>query len=417
MGSSALCPSLPRGWQLLVLNLAVYLMLMPPNARGIVESDRGIETLVFEDSFEDFDLSVWKHELTLSGGGNWQFEYSTNNRSNSWVEDGVLYLQPTLTSDTIGDDCFSGERSCSLSMWGLTPPDQCTSNAYYGCERQSNAAQRIIINPVQSAKIYTAESLHVTYGRIEIEAKLPVGDWIWPAIWMLPAHNSYGSWPSSGEIDIVESRGNSPRYFPGALFSGGHDTMSSTLHWGPYPALNRYHLTTGDFSLPSRESFGDRFHTFGLSWDETGLYTYVDSDDERVLSVSFDQDFWTKGGFSDTEGINNPWRGRGPSAPFDRDFYLIMNVAVGGVNGFFPDNVGAKPWTDHDTDAALKFWEARESWLPTWKGLDSALQVLHVAFSWKAIIPCLGTSSYGRKRMICTFVCMYICFQFKSRFL
>lgn len=65
-------------------------------------------------------------------------------------------------------------------------------------------------NPIRSARLRTVNSFSAKYGRVVIRAKMPKGDWIWPAIWMLPKHAEYGSWPSSGEIDIVESRGNGP---------------------------------------------------------------------------------------------------------------------------------------------------------------------------------------------------------------
>jgi beta-glucanase (GH16 family) len=77
------------------------------------------------------------------------------------------------------------------------------------------------------------------YGRVEVRAKLPKGDWIWPAIWMLPKHNAYGTWPASGEIDIMESRGNGASY-P----LGGNDAFGSTLHWGPYYGMNGFPKTT-----------------------------------------------------------------------------------------------------------------------------------------------------------------------------
>lgn len=60
------------------------------------------ETLVFNDDFNTFDMKTWEHELTMSGGGNWEFEWYANNRSNSYVKDGVLYIKPTLTEDAIG---------------------------------------------------------------------------------------------------------------------------------------------------------------------------------------------------------------------------------------------------------------------------------------------------------------------------
>jgi beta-glucanase (GH16 family) len=67
----------------------------------------------------------------------------------------------------------------------------------------------------------------IKYGRVEVVAKSADGDWLWPAIWMMPEDDVYGQWPASGEIDIMESRGNDV-YYPG----GGKDQFSSTLHWG-----------------------------------------------------------------------------------------------------------------------------------------------------------------------------------------
>jgi len=64
---------------------------------------------------------------------------------------------------------------------------------------------------------------------------MPKGDWIWPAIWLLPAENAYGQWPASGEIDLLESRGNAP-----GCTAGGRDTFASTLHWGPGYPMNAY---------------------------------------------------------------------------------------------------------------------------------------------------------------------------------
>jgi beta-glucanase (GH16 family) len=139
----------------------------------------------------------------MSGGGNWEFEYYTNNRTNSFVEDGVLFLQPTFTADKIGEDAL---ENGSMNLYGSTPADECTSNQFFGCER--SAGNGNIINPIQSARLRSIKSVNFKYGRAEIRAKMPKGDWIWPGIWMIPTDNAYGGWPASGEIDIVESRGN-----------------------------------------------------------------------------------------------------------------------------------------------------------------------------------------------------------------
>ena len=86
------------------------------------------------------------------------------------------------------------------------PGDLCTSPSYYGCERTGNGGN--ILNPISSARLRSANSFAFTYGKVEARAKLPLGDWLWPAIWMLPLKQEYGLWPTSGEIDIMESRGN-----------------------------------------------------------------------------------------------------------------------------------------------------------------------------------------------------------------
>ena len=102
-----------------------------------------------------------------------------------------------------------------LDLFGGSPADKCTSGAFYGCTRSSDGTH--IINPIQSARIRTAETFNFKYGRVEVRAQLPKGDWIWPAIWMLPTHQQYGVWPASGEIDIVESRGNAAGYPAGGV--------------------------------------------------------------------------------------------------------------------------------------------------------------------------------------------------------
>lgn len=77
----------------------------------------------------------------------------------------------------------------------------------------------------------------------------------------------------------------------------------------------------------------------------TSQYTYVDDDSNRLLTVDFgkgtdEEGFWTKGNFEERyPGVENPWKGADASAPYDQKFYVVMNVAVGGVSGFFPDGM------------------------------------------------------------------------------
>jgi beta-glucanase (GH16 family) len=328
----------------------------------VLVHSKGTETLRFDDDFKEFDLSKWKHEITMGGGGNWEFQMYQNSRRNSYVKDGVLYFKPTLTADLIGEDKVRGGHR--MDIWGSQPADLCTGNAWWGCERTSTPAN--ILNPITSARLRTAETFTFKYGRVEVRAKLPLGDWLWPAIWMMPVHNSYGQWPASGEIDICESRGNvAPGY--------GVDTYSSTLHWGPTFETNGFKLTSKTLSLPTGEKFSDKFHTFGLYWDEEQLYTYLDDPKNVVFSIKFTTSFWDRGRKSaptwQTEkNLFNPWRGReANAAPFDQEFFLILNLAVGGTMNYFPDGLAGKPWTDKSPTAARDFYNAKSQWFNTWK--------------------------------------------------
>mmetsp|Transcript_6682 Transcript_6682/g.15905 ORF Transcript_6682/g.15905 Transcript_6682/m.15905 type:complete len:197 (+) Transcript_6682:547-1137(+) len=116
-------------------------------------------------------------------------------------------------------------------------------------------------------------------------------------------------WPASGEIDMVESRGNDASY-P----SGGANCFASTLHWGPYFPDDPYDLTTEQYCADSG-NLSDDFHTYGLVWSKDEMYTYIDSEDNKVLSVPINESFWTKGGWDENPDIDNPWLGQGDNAP------------------------------------------------------------------------------------------------------
>ena len=128
------------------------------------------------------NFDTWEHEKTLGGGGNWEFQWYVNNRSNSYVDNGILFLKPSLTEDAIGHEAMTHG---TVNIWGGSPADQCTNNAFYGCER-SAAGSNNYINPIRSARLRSINSFSFKYGRVEVRAKLPTGDWLWPAIWMLP---------------------------------------------------------------------------------------------------------------------------------------------------------------------------------------------------------------------------------------
>ena len=304
----------------------------------------------------------------MGGGGNGEFQFYTNNRSNSYVRNGTLFLKPTLTADKFGEKQVSGEIPTIVDLWGGSPADLCTSNAYHGCVRGSGGGS--VLNPIASARLRTVNSFSFKYGRLEIQAKLPKGDWLWPAVWMLPEHQAYGAWPASGEIDLVESRGNHISY-P----AGGNNCFRSIIHFGPYWPDDPFVLAEKCLEM----SLNDDFHTYGLYWSKDYIYTYLDNDANRVLDMPINQSFWQRGGWDKNPSLRNPWTGQSNVAPFDQKFYIVLNLAVGGIN-YFPANVGGRPWAEGSLNAMADFHRALDTTVKSWdlEGDESALQVRSV---------------------------------------
>lgn len=249
----------------------------------------------------------------------------------------------------------------------LTANGTCTSNVASNCVTVTNIGNGTIVQPVRSGRINTKKGATIKYGRVEVTAQLPAGDWLWPAIWMLPVNNTYGAWPQSGEIDIAESRGNNYTYA-----QGGNNIVSSALHWGP-DKNNDAWWRTNVKRTALHTTYAASAHTFGLEWSQKYLFTYVDSRLLQVIYTNFDQPLWQQGDFplSDPNGTRlvDVWAETGrDQTPFDQEFYLILNVAVGGTNGWFQDGQSGKPWVDGSPTAKQDFWNARDQWYPTWQG-------------------------------------------------
>jgi len=288
------------------------------------------------------------------------------------VRDGVLYLKPTLTADRIGEGPMT--NNYDLNLWGGAPADICTSNAFYGCERVAGAGGNYL-NPIKSARLRTVKSYNVKYGKVEVRARIPKGDWLWPAIWMLPKANYYGEWPASGEIDLMEARCNTPTGNPAYP---GVDWVGSALHYGPHFPENGFHLTTESLQMQSG-TFADDFHIYSLEWNEFEIHVLVDGQSLTRIDLT-ETSFWEKGGWN-SSNYDNPWSGRPNIAPFDQPFYVILNVAVGGT-AYFADGWPGKPWRNDSPNAVNEFYNAKDAWMPTWQMNDpshpSAMKVDYV---------------------------------------
>lgn len=196
--------------------------------------------LAFSDEFTGTQLNenFWTYELGGGGWGNNELQHYTN--SNSRVENDQLFI---TAKDGPGN--------------------------------------------YTSTRIITKGKVKIKYGRIDVRAKLPKGQGIWPAIWMLGENISTVGWPACGEIDIMELLGHEPN----RVYGTAHYTNGT------------YQYSSGSTSLSSGD-FSDQFHVFSILWDKTAITWYVDNKPFRTFNSTF--------------------------AAFEYEFFFIMNVAIGG---------------------------------------------------------------------------------------
>jgi beta-glucanase (GH16 family) len=166
-----------------------------------------------------------------------------------------------------------------------------------------------------SGRILTRDKASFTYGYFEARIKTPTGNGMWPAFWMLPQppnpnsiENEYGGWPANGEIDIMEAKGRL------------NNKVDTTLHFGK--AWDAHDYVTQETTLSSNT---DQWHTYAVDWTADAITWYVDG--QSVLTVTKNR-WWS-------QDASN----QGQSMPFDKPFYIIFNLAVGGNydGGVAPD--------------------------------------------------------------------------------
>jgi len=232
-----------------------FVLLMVTAICCKIPSDRN---LVWVDEFEQSgmpDSAKWNYDLgdgcpNLCGWGNNEAQIYTKQRENARVENGCLIIE--ARKDSMDGRAFT------------------------------------------SARLVTKMKGDWLYGRIEVKAKLPRGKGTWPAIWMLSTDWKYGSWPASGEIDIMEHVGYDPGVIHGTIHTKSYNHISQTQKEGK--------VTIADAQ--------DEFHTYAIQWTTNKMEFFVDDKKYHVVNK----------GATDTF---KEW-------PFDQRFHLILNIAVGG---------------------------------------------------------------------------------------
>ncbi len=150
-----------------------------------------------------------------------------------------------------------------------------------------------------STKLTTYQRESIQYGKIEVRAKLPKGKGTWPAIWMLPEsiRNGNEEWPLCGEIDIMEHVGKNP------------NVVHTSLHTQLYNHIKQTQISHFD----TVKNVFDTFHTYGIEWTKTYIKFFID---DKLFFESYK-------GENGHNTTNEGW-------PFDKPYYLILNVAIGG---------------------------------------------------------------------------------------
>ena len=209
--------------------------------------------LVMQDEFDQDgapDPSLWSFEIGRgqNGWGNNELQYYTDRPENVVVQNGIMVI-------TARQESYQGA--------GYT-----------------------------SARLITKDKFEQRYGRFEARIRLPYGQGIWPAFWMLGADIDANPWPAAGEIDIMEYRGQEPTVILGSVHGPGYSAGNAIT--------KRYDLVN--------DRFDTGFHVFGIEWGEDYVNYYVDD-------VLYNQ--------ITPEDVTGEW-------VFNKPFYILINLAVGG---------------------------------------------------------------------------------------
>jgi beta-glucanase (GH16 family) len=242
----------------------VFLLLAALSASAWAQGDW---KLVWSDEFNGPagsapDPAKWAYDLGATGWGNRELENYTNSRDNSYLDG------------------------------------------------QGNLVIKAIKNgsSFTSARLKTAGLFAFTYGKIEGRMKLPYGQGIWPAFWMLGDTSKARGWPAVGEIDVMENIGKEPA------------TVRGTVHGPGYSGGKG--IGKG-YSLPSGARFADDFHVYAAVWNTDSIEFFVDGTSHfKLLSTGIPE---------------------GATWAFDHPFYIILNLAVGGDWPGKPDDTTQFP--------------------------------------------------------------------------
>jgi beta-glucanase (GH16 family) len=241
-------------------------------------------TLVWSDEFNGpngsaADAAKWISETGGDGWGNNELEYYTARLQNAYQQGGNLVIK-------VLKEKYTGSGKLGIGKQAIT-------------------------RDYTSARLKTRTKFSQAYGRFEARIKIPYGQGIWPAFWMLGDDIDSAGWPDSGEIDIMENVGKEPA------------TVHGTIHG---PGYSGAHGLGAAFTLPgAKQRFADDFHVYAVEWEPNAIRFYVD---DQMYEQRTPADL-----------------PKGAKWVYDHPFFLLLNVAVGGDWPGNPDESTVFPQT------------------------------------------------------------------------
>ena len=227
--------------------------------------------LAWSDEFETntIDKNIWNFQVEEAGRFNDEWQRYEDSKDNAFIENNCLVIKAIHESDVHGMGQYT------------------------------------------SARLHTANKRVLKYGKIVARMKLPHGEGIWPAFWMLGSNIDENGgdtpWPQSGEIDILELYGSKD---DGVVEANAHYADASGAH---------KMMGAASFKL-EQGKFADAFHTFELEWDETKIAWFVDGQQFASMPISTDE-----------------------LSEFRKEFFILLNIAVGGKHAGRPDSTSTFP--------------------------------------------------------------------------
>uniref|UniRef100_A0A8W7NZP7 GH16 domain-containing protein n=1 Tax=Anopheles atroparvus TaxID=41427 RepID=A0A8W7NZP7_ANOAO len=298
--------------------------------------------MLFEEQFsgQTLDQRKWRIENRFASDPDNEFVVYADFKDNLKFENGLLAIRPTLFEDKFGPGSTNKQFRFAEECTGDRSSRDCIRDTQIDFD---------MIPPVLTAQISTINSFRFTYGRVVIRAKLPQGNWIFPQIYLLPATDFYGrDGYASGLMRVA--------------FVPGGPRLKNQLSGGLILSDSEPLRCSKMCTLKRNMQWNTDYHEYGLKWTPDGIWMEVDGE---VYCTIEPGDGLYLGIQSSKSQLANLWRLSGNRmAPFDKDFYLGLGVAVGGHYDFH--QFDGKPWKDLGVKAMYTFWNARNSWYPTW---------------------------------------------------